>query len=80
MKGNRHEIIHLTEVKHQTERALVNAQAHATENAEAAQPWIASHMELLDGINAALAVENCQEVEDGALVQPSSGTVVTRRS
>jgi hypothetical protein len=80
VKGDKQEVIYLTEIKRQTERALSDARQYATKNAEAAQPWIASHEELLSGVDAALAVESHPAVQNGALVQPSNMVSVIPRS
>jgi hypothetical protein len=70
-KGNKEERRNLTVIQHQAEKALKVAQEQVQcGNGELAEPWIRNYQETLEGVKAALAVDDDSEVEDGTIVQP----------
>lgn len=72
-KGDQRERKNLLEIKWKTEIALEASQKQAEIDSEIAQSWIIHAQETLDGINAALAVDNEPSVLDGDMIRPFNG-------
>jgi len=70
-KGNKEERRNLIVIQRRTEKALKVAQEQVQcSNGELAEPWIRNYQETLEGVKAALAIDDDAEVEDGTIVQP----------
>lgn len=74
VKGNETERRHLIQIQQSTERALASAKTRAIgPDGGVAEPWIRHCEETLEGVRAALAVDDKTESERGAVAQPFRG-------
>ncbi len=72
-KGSQRERQYLLQIRENTQQALGNATQQANEgNHNLAEAWVSHHEATLRGIEAALAVDNCDQVKAGELVNPQS--------
>ena len=74
VKGSESERRHLVQIQQATERALTSAKAHAIgTDGKVADPWIRHCEETLEGVKAALAVDDQPESTPGSVAQPFRG-------
>ena len=74
VKGNESERRHLIQIQQSTERALASAKARAgAPNGGVAEPWIRHCKETLEGVRAALAVDDETESVQAGVAQPFRG-------
>ena len=74
VKGSESERRHLVQIQQATERALTSAKAHAVgPDGKVADPWIRHCEETLEGVKAALAVDDQTESTPGGVAQPFRG-------
>jgi len=74
VKGSESERRHLVQIQQSTERALASAKARAPEpNGKVAEPWIRHCEETLEGVRAALAVDDETESAQGGVTRPFHG-------
>jgi hypothetical protein len=74
VKGSESERRHLVQIQQATERALTSAKAHAVgPDGKVAGPWIRHCEETLEGVKAALAVDDQTESTPGGVAQPFRG-------
>jgi hypothetical protein len=73
-KGNQKERLNLIQVQKRTEQALHIAQQQVLDgNNETTQAWVHNYEETLEGVKAALAVDDDSSTEDGTVVRPFQG-------
>jgi len=71
VRGSESERRHLVQIQQSTERALTSAKARATgPDGTVAEPWIRHCEETLEGVRAALAVDDKTESAQGTVAQP----------
>lgn len=74
VRGSESERRHLVQIQQSTERALTSAKARATgPEGTVAEPWIRHCEETLEGVRAALAVDDEMESAQGTVAQPFHG-------
>jgi hypothetical protein len=74
VKGSESERRHLVQIQQATELALTSAKAHAVgPDGKVADPWIRHCEETLEGVKAALAVDDQPESTPGGVAQPFRG-------
>jgi len=74
VKGSESERRHLVQIQQSTERALASAKARAAApDGRVAEPWIRHCEETLEGVSAALAVDDETESAQGGVTQPFRG-------
>ena len=74
VKGSETERRHLIQIQQSTERALASAKARATgPDGRVAEPWIRHCEETLEGVRAALAVDDKTEPAESGVAQPFRG-------
>jgi hypothetical protein len=70
-KGDQRERNNLREVLRNTKAALISAQDEVkSENGNLASAWVRHHEETIAGAEAALAVDDDMEIEDGVMIRP----------
>lgn len=73
VKGSETERRHLVQIQESTERALASARTYATGlNGRIAEPWIRHCEKTLEGVRAALAIDNEPGPANGGVVRPFS--------
>jgi hypothetical protein len=74
VKGSESERRHLVQIQQSTERALASAKARAAgPDGRVAEPWIRHCEETLEGVRAALAVDDETESAQGGVTRPFRG-------
>jgi hypothetical protein len=71
VRGSESERRHLIQIQQSTERALTSSKTRATgPDGRVAEPWIRHCEETLEGVRAALAVDDEMESAQGTVAQP----------
>jgi hypothetical protein len=74
VRGSESERRHLVQIQQATERALTSANARAAgPDGRVAEPWIRHCEETLEGVKAALAVDDQTESTPGGVTRPFRG-------
>jgi hypothetical protein len=74
VRGSESERRHLIQIQQSTERALTSSKTRATgPDGRVAEPWIRHCEETLEGVRAALAVDDEMESAQGTVAQPFHG-------